>query len=99
MITRVKNYRAWYLVVLILVLNGLGYLGIAQANNHASQATIKATAVSIARNNLKWCHALDLITTNKVPKPVDPAHNPARVFAYKSYVTFSTLKEEFGCND
>jgi hypothetical protein len=45
----------------------------------------------------QWCQAWDVLTTNPVPKPADPAANPSREDAYNQYHEFTVLKQSYGC--
>jgi hypothetical protein len=45
----------------------------------------------------KWCATLNLLTSQAVPKPADPASNPSRQQAYVLYSDFLDLRHRFGC--
>lgn len=45
----------------------------------------------------QWCDTLDLLTSQPVTPPADPAANPSREGQYKLYEDFVHLKAEFGC--
>lgn len=65
---------------------------------------VTAVALSIAmstwqinRSQREWCDALNVLTSQPVPAPANPAQNPSREAAYRLYEDFVQVKQEFGC--
>lgn len=88
------RFRVGYLVILILVLDGVGFTWSARnANNIRS-----AENAAIRTDDLKWCKALTILTENPAPYPANPQANPSRVQSYKLYVALTTLKQQQGCD-
>ena len=55
------------------------------------------TTISVQRQAHDWCATLNLLTSQAVPKPADPAANPSRQQAYVLYSDFVDLRHRFGC--
>ncbi|MGH3673590.1 MAG: hypothetical protein ACRDSH_23670 [Pseudonocardiaceae bacterium] len=55
------------------------------------------TTISVHRSAHDWCATLNLLTSQPVPKPADPAANPSRRQAYVLYSDFLDLRHRFGC--
>ena len=62
-----------------------------------SAANLLFTTHEVNSNNRQWCSTVNLLTSQPVPRPADPAANPSRVEAYTLYVDFVTLRQRFGC--
>jgi hypothetical protein len=45
----------------------------------------------------RWCTTLTLLTSQRVPKPADPAANPSREESYRLYSDFVKLRRDLGC--
>lgn len=55
------------------------------------------TGWAVHRDEQQWCDTLNLLTSQPVARPADPAANPSREQAYRYYADFVTLREHFGC--
>lgn len=62
-----------------------------------SAASVLFTVQEISANNRQWCDTMNLLTSQPVPRPADPAANPSREQAYTLYTDFATLRQRFGC--
>lgn len=52
---------------------------------------------TVSRNDRQWCETLDLLTSQPVPKPSDPAANPSRLGQWRLYEDFLHVRDQFGC--
>ena len=52
---------------------------------------------AIDSSQRKWCTTLDLLTSQPVPKPSDPAGNQSREQNYQFYVDLVRLRDGFEC--
>jgi hypothetical protein len=50
-----------------------------------------------AHDDQRWCDTLDLLTSQTVAAPADPAKNPSREGQYKFYLDLVHLAREYGC--
>lgn len=55
------------------------------------------SAWQVHQDQLQWCATLDLLTSQPVPRPANPAANPSREQAYQLYTDFMALRGRFGC--
>lgn len=54
-------------------------------------------AMAIDSSQHRWCQTLDLLTSNPVPRPVNPKSNPSRENAYTFYINLKSLERDFKC--
>lgn len=63
----------------------------------AVAASLWLSSAAIGASERKWCGTLALLTARPVPRPADPAANPARQENYLFWLDLVRLKRDYGC--
>lgn len=63
----------------------------------AAASSLAMSDWAVSRNDRQWCDSLNILTSQPVSPPSDPAQNPSREASYKLYRDFVQIRKEFGC--